>query len=366
MAKRREFGAVTQLPSGNWRARWREGDRRANAPMTFATEEDADRYLIKVRANLLDGKVIAAPAATKRCPTLQEWKDTWLDQPGKSKNHVGRDRQGVNAFPQLLHLPLDEITKLMVQDAVKTRSGHVKAATATRDYAALRSCLYAAADFDLIVAAPIPRRIGLPKIRPTSPPELTDETLNEVISKITDRFKMLVRTAAVLAFRWGEVIALRICDIDFDKREVTISQTIEEAGGSLTVVPWGKTDAALRTRPAPQSLLGDLREHIESFRPDACPTDLLFVGERGQMLRRSNFNRRHFAPAREAVGLPDLDFHHLRHHGITWLVEAEVPITVLKEWFGHKAVDMVLHYSHVTSAALKEAAKRVEERWPTA
>jgi integrase len=366
MAKRREFGAVTQLPSGNWRARWREGDRRVNAPMTFATEEDAERYLIKIRADLLDGKVTAALAPPKPCRTLQEWRDVWLDQPGKSRNHVRRDRQGINAFPQLHHLPLDEITKLMVQDAVKSRSKQVKAGTATRDYAALRSCLYAAADFDLITAAPIPRRIGLPKVRQVNPPELTDDTLNELVSTMTDRFKMLVRMAAVLAFRWGEVIALRICDVDFDNGAVTISQTIEEAGGHLEVVPWGKTDAALRTRPAPQSLLDDLREHIEVFRPNARPTDLLFVGERDRMLRRSNFNRRHFAPAREAIGLSDLDFHHLRHHGITWLVEAEVPITVLKEWFGHKAVDMVLHYSHVTSAALKEAALKVEQRWPTA
>jgi hypothetical protein len=112
MAKRREFGAVTQLPSGNWRARWREGDRRVNAPMTFATEEDAERYLIKIRADLLDGKVTAALAPPKPCRTLQEWRDVWLDQPGKSRNHVHRDRQGINAFPQLHHLPLDEITRV--------------------------------------------------------------------------------------------------------------------------------------------------------------------------------------------------------------------------------------------------------------
>jgi integrase len=174
---------------------------------------------------------------------------------------------------------------------------------------------------------------------------------------------LVAGTAAILALRWSEVIGLRVRDIDFLRRTVTINQTVEEAGGHVRLVPWGKTNAALRSRPVPQVLLDQIAAYIRTFRADVPLDSLIFVGARGGILRRSGFVRRYFAPAREALGLEGLKFHHLRHHGITWLVEAGVPISELKAWFGHKAVEMVMHYTHATGASAKEAESKMEERW---
>jgi integrase len=357
---KREYGAVDRLPSGNFRARWRQNGKRVTAPMTFATEDDAKNFLVTVQADLLRGK----PSLTNTgSMALSEWLDEWLKQPGKSRNAQARDLQGVRAFPRLLPLRLAEIERSDVQNAVTQRSNFVAAATVRRDYSALRACLNAAADNGLIAAAPVPRRIALPKARDTTPPELTDEDLDALVEQMAPRYRALVRTAAVLGFRWSEVIGLRLCDVDFLRKEVTIGQTVEEAKGHLTLVPWGKTSSALRSRPAPGFLLDELSNHIAEFRADEGREALLFVGERCGVLRRSAFVRRHFAPAREAIGFGDLDFHHLRHHGITWLVEAGVPLNELQEWFGHKAVAMTMRYVHATSRSRKEAAKRMEKRW---
>jgi integrase len=362
MKSERAFGAIDRLPSGNYRARWRQDEKRVTAAMTFATERDTENFLLAVEADLVRGK--KTPTNTGSM-TLAEYSEIWLSEPGKSRNSVARDRQGIKAFPQLERFKLNEITRSDVQEAVTARSKTVQPATVARDYSALRSCLNAAADREYLARpAPIPRRIALPKIRHGEVPELSDEDLDALVKAMPARYGLVAESAAILGLRWSEVIGLRICDIDFLHRTVTVNQTVEEAGGHVRLVPWGKTNASLRSRPVPQVLLDQIAAYILIFRADVTLDSLIFVGARGGILRRSGYVRRYFAPARRAVGLECLKFHHLRHHGITRMVEAGVPISELKAWFGHKAVEMVMHYTHATGASAKEAQSKMEQRWP--
>jgi hypothetical protein len=59
MPRRREFGNVRELPSGRWQASFigKDGVREL-APNTFATEDDAEAWLIRVRADLQAGRWI--------------------------------------------------------------------------------------------------------------------------------------------------------------------------------------------------------------------------------------------------------------------------------------------------------------------
>lgn len=63
--RRAEFGAVTRLPSGRFRARYTlpDGSRRAG-PTTFATAKDARRFLTRVQAELITGNTLAAQPTT--------------------------------------------------------------------------------------------------------------------------------------------------------------------------------------------------------------------------------------------------------------------------------------------------------------
>ena len=53
------------------------------------------------------------------------------------------------------------------------------------------------------------------------------------------------------------------------------------------------------------------RDHMEQF-TDPAPNALVFIGPKCGQLRRSNF-RKFWHQAREAVGMPELHFHDLRH-----------------------------------------------------
>lgn len=53
---KRSFGSVDELPSSNFRARWRQDGKRVTAPMTLASERDAKSFLLTVEADLIRGK----------------------------------------------------------------------------------------------------------------------------------------------------------------------------------------------------------------------------------------------------------------------------------------------------------------------
>jgi len=63
---------------------------------------------------------------------------------------------------------------------------------------------------------------------------------------------------------------------------------------------------------------------------------------------------------RDAVSLPGLRFHDLRHTVITELAEMGVPDSVLKSIAGHITQRMLDHYSHIRLAAKRQALDGLE------
>ncbi|MEU2403816.1 hypothetical protein ABZ609_05755 [Streptomyces rubiginosohelvolus] len=55
--ERRRFGAVRKLPSGRFQARYQGPDGLTrSAPETFASQTNADRWLVRKEAEIIDGK----------------------------------------------------------------------------------------------------------------------------------------------------------------------------------------------------------------------------------------------------------------------------------------------------------------------
>ena len=242
---RRQFGRIRQLPSGRWQARYalEDGELRT-APRTFPTKGDAARYLAGIETDLARGQYIDPRLGMI---TLAEWAEQWLTRPGKRANSVARDRQALEVFLQDLGgRPLASITPMHVQGVVDARAKVVAPATLARDFSALRAVLNAAVDADMIGRSPA-RKIALPRSRPPRRVCLRPDELERLASEVPGRYRALVLVAGVLGLRWGEAVGLRVRDIDFLRRTVTVSQVVEETAGRLTIVSEAKTAAGLRT-----------------------------------------------------------------------------------------------------------------------
>ena len=92
MSRKQSFGEVSKLPSGNWRARYRDprpnqSRARINAPHTFATKRAAEAWLAQVRADIDRGvwrhpdEIVAEQATEKAAAlTVNRWAEQWLER----------------------------------------------------------------------------------------------------------------------------------------------------------------------------------------------------------------------------------------------------------------------------------------------
>jgi len=94
--------------------------------------------------------------------------------------------------------------------------------------------------------------------------------------------------------------------------------------------------------------------------------DLVFTIQDGTLLRRSNFDRRMWAPAVIRAGLDDrLTFHGLRHTAVSMLIAegaSIVELAAIMGWAPSTAVAMAMRYGHLFAARdehLTEAQERV-------
>lgn len=93
--------------------------------------------------------------------------------------------------------------------------------------------------------------------------------------------------AAFTGLRWGELIALRRSDLDLDAHVVRVVRKFAELQHGSRMAGPPKSGAGVRGVALPAVLIGEMRTHVTAFvgpEPDA----LLFVGERGAVLRRNN------------------------------------------------------------------------------
>ena len=361
---RRQFGRIRQLPSGRWQARYPLGDGELHmAPRTFPTKGDAARYLATVEADLARGQYIDPRLGMI---TLSQWAEQWLARPGKRANSVARDRQALEAFLRDLGgRPLASITPMHIQGVVDARARVVAPATLARDFSALRAVLNAAVDADVIGRSPA-RKTALPRSRPPRRVSVSPEELEELAREVPARYRALVLMAGVLGLRWGEAVGLRLRDIDFLRRTVSVGQIVEETAGHLTIVTGAKTAAGLRTLSVPSFLVEELARHLRDHRQGVAGDldALVFVGPRDGTLRR-RFAERTFAPAVARAGLdPSLTFHGLRHAAITTMVELGVHPRVMQGRAGHATSKLTMElYAHVPDSADREAAERLDQHY---
>lgn len=112
-----------------------------------------------------------------------------------------------------------------------------------------------------------------------------------------------------------------------------------------------KSRAGIRAVTLPRPLLQPLAAHMEEYGP-ADQTGLLFTGDKGGALRRSNFNRRvSWRTVVTRVGVPNLHFHDLRHTGNTLAASSGASLRDLVIRMGHDGMRAALIYQHGTSNA---------------
>jgi integrase len=227
--------------------------------------------------------------------------------------------------------------------------------------AVIRAVFNAAVEAEILARSPV-RGIRIAKSENRERPTLTMDEILRLADAVGDRYRALVLVGGVLGLRWSEAIGLRVSDVDFLRRTLTVWQTISEVEGRLNVAPT-KSRKSGRTMSVPRFVIDELAQHVARF--DRSGDDLVFVGPKGGPLRRS-FAARTFTPAVLAADIDDrITFHGLRHVAASLMVEAGVHPRVIQQRLGHATARLSMElYAHVPEAADVDVARALDAAHP--
>jgi integrase len=120
-----------------------------------------------------------------------------------------------------------------------------------------------------------------------------------------------------------------------------------------------KSEAGKRSVAIPDVVLADLRDHLDGF-SEAGPDGLVFVGPKGDRLRRRNFHRLWTKALTDAgVKEEDVHFHDLRHTGNALAAAIGASTKELMARMGHSSVRAALIYQHASRSRDKEIADAI-------
>lgn len=171
--------------------------------------------------------------------------------------------------------------------------------------------------------------------------------------------------------RMGEVLGLRWRDVNFEAQTITIRQTLAKINekGSYGLVPEVKTLTSYRTISIPEMLCESLKNHkamIEKEKRivgnDYKNYDLIVCSKTGNWVHPNNY-RRSFNVTRDALNLPKLRCHDLRHTHATFLIGIlKFNPRIVQERLGHARITTTLKtYTHVLPAMDAEVSKKLDQ-----
>lgn len=355
-----------QLPSGAWRACWRDRATRKVRSTTIdpSTNQRISRKPQAVRvAGEMESKNRRGERTNDgRCPTWGEWRPMWLSARSVEPSTAEVDGIRIDAYltPRWESTRLNAITRREVQAWVKElNDGHLAPASVEKVYRLFSASLTAAVKDEAIPLTVNPcAGVELPTIAPGHERYLTRLEVDLIVDLLpTDRHRLPVILASLTGMRWGEVTGLHWQRVDLGEGLIDVVETWDPTAGRIKSYPKGR---ARRSVPIPAGLARALGEAwdrqpagvVTCGQPHApggaaCRSGLVAPSPTGKPFNGRNFGRRDWRDALAAAKIPPARLHDLRHSYASWLVQAGVPLQEVQRLLGHASIITTQRYAHL-------------------
>jgi len=188
----------------------------------------------------------------------------------------------------------------------------------------------------------------------------SDEEVGKILSAAPEPFGTILAVTAVLGLRIGEVLALRVSDVDLTRRIVRVRQSVDAATRIVQAV---KSTASSADVPMPSQLEARLRKHLQT---QDGKSDLVFVNRHGRPLSANKLREKVLHPLLEKLGIPRGGFHSMRHGAASALLADGATPAVVQKQLRHSDPRITLGvYAHVIGSqqrdAVEHSSARIEE-----
>jgi len=148
--------------------------------------------------------------------------------------------------------------------------------------------------------------------------------------------RALVLALAYTGIRWGEAVALKVRDVEFQRRRLSVSDNAVQLGVDHAVGPTKGRKA--RSVPVPGFVLDELSLQCAG----KTPADLVFAGPDGRYLPRTKSDGGWFSSAVARARVQGITPHDLRHTCASLAVSAGVNVLALQRMLGHTSAKVTL------------------------
>lgn len=186
----------------------------------------------------------------------------------------------------------------------------------------------------------------------------TASEVKRIIAASEEPYSILYALLGVTGCRIGEILALRVSDLDFDRRIVRIRRTLDHAT-RLTHAPKSKSSSA--DLPMPEGLATRLLGYLaEGWRENS--EGWLFCNSKGKPMQRDKIAYRLQATLRE-LGIQKAALHAFRHMAASELLEDGASPLVVQRQLRHSSAKITLErYSHIIGDSQRKAVNALSER----
>ena len=384
--KGRECGkGICQRKDGKYAARFtsKNGSRREKH---FDTLPDARNWLADMQYEEKHGLITAFSDMT-----VDSWFSFWVDNlivdlaPNTKRNY--RERYRINIQPVIGNMRLCDVKPMHCKIVLNRMEATYAGSTIRQAYITMGTMFRAAVMNDMLIKHP------MNGVRYTKPVRAVDDIKfltveeQEKFLEAAKRSHNYRQYALLLetGLRTSEMIGLTWDAIDWKKRALTVSKTLEyRHGEGVWRAGPPKTASSYRTIPLTNQaysilkscfderhtrkeseLLSQVLEYVDRRTGQTkclCMRDLVFINYRtGEPAKNSSYDT-HLYKLCDEAGIRRFCMHALRHTYATRAIERGVMPKVLQRLLGHASIKTTMdRYVHVTDISLVSAVKQFEQ-----
>ncbi|MEE1812981.1 tyrosine-type recombinase/integrase [Streptomyces sp. BE133] len=343
---------IQKRPNDKWRARYRDLDGKEHA-RHFERKLDAQRWLDEVTASIVTGQYVDPRAGRITFGRYaKKWEESLIAS--EAGERITDNALRLHLVPALGSRAMAAIRRNDIQVLFKNLSELLGPGSVRNVYDVLVRVMTAAVEDKVIASSPC-RRITLP---PTSDEEVTPPTVAQVeaMARVMPPYiHAAVVTLAGSGLRIGELLGLKVSDVDFKASTIRVERQRLQSG---KIGP-PKTAKSRRTVPVGEVVTDALLTHLAA-RPSK---EWLFTMEEGEPLNyrrwKTEWNcaRRALQAAeseaaeregRKPVELPHMVTHDLRHFYASALIAGGASVKQVQLVLGHASAVITLRiYAHL-------------------
>lgn len=351
-----------------WVGRWREDvigrdgsvhRKRCSVVLGFKSRDDLPtKHLAERRLDLHLKRVNSEDYRPSRVSTVTDFADWWqeqvLIQQKPSSVRAAKAHLRVHIRPKLGKLRLDEVTLERQQVFVTQLSQSVSRKSILNIMGTLSAMLTCARKNRYSAAAVSMADLALPDEGVKEEAKFfTPDQVRQIISLAAEPFRTMFCVLAATGIRAGELLGLKVDDLDFDRKILHIRRSVIR-GRAQSV----KSKASQKPLPMPDALAEILKQHLRTYRES--PERWLFANNRKRPYAADKVVMQRLWPILDGLKIPRCGLHAFRHFHASQLLEVGAAPQVTQAQMRHSDPRITLGvYAHVIGESQRKAVEQV-------